>query len=344
MGKYSYDYWQTIKGRKEIIRLTKLNKSKKHKNKNINIKNSNLDNNIEQKSYIQKLNVPSNFSFINNTEETIYFFNDLMQKLEKQEERTAFYLNLKNVESVTVDAIMYLLAIIRNTKVNEKTNNKFCGNIPDDILANQEFVKSGFFNYVKTKNIDFVPSGSRICIKTSDHNNPDLALQIVEFAKEKVQMSDEQERALYQTLIELMSNTYHHAYSSKDNVTMEHVWYIYVENVEDKICFTFLDTGVGIAKTIYLKYYEKFQKIFLNTKETDYVMSAFTGTFRSQTKELYRSTGLPEIYTYCQKGLFSKFTLVTNNSICRLCKNNNILLNNEFNGTLYFWEISEKEI
>ena len=60
------------------------------------------------------VDVPRNFSLIDNTEETMAFFMGFVELLQKGKYKTKFYINSHDVEYVTVDALIYLIAILQN--------------------------------------------------------------------------------------------------------------------------------------------------------------------------------------------------------------------------------------
>ena len=103
MGKYSYEDWVTKKGRKRLVALTKYNKSLKRKNKNSEKRNIISQN----KRNIIYLFLPERFSIQKNPEETIYFFNNMIDLINEKQINRVFYLNMKKVKYISVDAIMY---------------------------------------------------------------------------------------------------------------------------------------------------------------------------------------------------------------------------------------------
>ena len=61
---------------------------------------------------------PRNFSLINNPEETMSFFADFAKEINRNQSKTHFIVDSRNVESVTVDSLIYLIAILQNEKQN----------------------------------------------------------------------------------------------------------------------------------------------------------------------------------------------------------------------------------
>ena len=74
------------------------------------------------------------------------------------------------------------------------------------------------------------------------------SIQFCEFVTSKLEKQRCEVMSLYVVFIELMSNVYHHAYGNNDFMARQ--WYIYAEHVDNHIQFVFVDTGMGIAKTV----------------------------------------------------------------------------------------------
>ena len=64
-----------------------------------------------------KFLAPENFSIMNNPLDTIEYFNDVIHKInEKVHHKFTINFLLENVKEITIDAVMYMLAITKNTK------------------------------------------------------------------------------------------------------------------------------------------------------------------------------------------------------------------------------------
>lgn len=344
MGKkYSLDLWNTQKGKKNLYKITKLNKGIKKRNNNIESCKIVRINHSRNKNNEEVFNVPKDFSIRDNPEETISFFNNVMKYSNTTEEeygRIRFVLT--QVQHVTVDAIMYLIAVMNNIKTKCNTI-EYRGDIPYKEDVKQLFIDSGFFDMLSIKNeyTRRMRNKNSICIKTGKQVDNDIIKVLCDFVQDQIRIKNETGRALYQTFVELMSNTYNHAYVYDDN--LERVWYVYAKRERKVVYFTFLDTGKGIADTIYKKYIEKILKNFKIKKESDITLSAFTGTYRSETQKVNRGTGLPEIYQHSKTHLYN-MKVITNKSYCNISSNETGKdLNNHLHGTVYVWEIHEEE-
>ena len=73
---------------------------------------------------------PKDFSLINNPEETMSFFMDFKNEIDRKQYGTQFFVDSSKVETVTVDALIYLVAILQNDKQNSYLKYSFAGNYP----------------------------------------------------------------------------------------------------------------------------------------------------------------------------------------------------------------------
>ena len=96
------------------------------------------------------LTPPSVFSFILNTENTMVFFDDFADQIRRQAHGTSFFIDSRDVEKVTVDALIYLIAILENKVNNSSKKYSYAGNYPDNQDANRVYQESGFNTYVKS--------------------------------------------------------------------------------------------------------------------------------------------------------------------------------------------------
>src|SRR5699024_953534 len=109
---------------------------------------------------------------------------------------------------------------------------------------------------------------------------------------------------LYDILYEMMINTNEHAYSS-DTFLLNN-WYVYVALEDEKVKFSFLDTGIGIPKTVNKNFFEKINLLGLKN-DAELILSALNGEFKTATKQVYRGKGLPKFTKYNKIGKIQNF-------------------------------------
>jgi len=332
--------WHDYQNKKHIRIITRYNKKLKrtilkHLNETEYLRSEHIIEN-GRGSYVA--DAPIVFSVIKNPSETIYFFNIIISNLKSNNINLRYTFNLSNVAEITTDALMYLLAIVKNFKKEKIKKCEFIVKIP----TNQEVMKiikeSGFLNYTYNRTVDIIPMVDKIFIQTGNNTDGILAKKVCDFVQKNLCINMQQTNALYKTLIELMSNTYHHAYN--DDSVLNKSWYIFSEFSNNKIIIIFLDVGSGIPTTINKRVYETIDVNNVIIKDSEYILSAFEGKNRTETQFEHRGNGLPEIYSYCKNDDLKNFVVVSGKGICKISKKNiKEDIKNKLLGTVYRWEI-----
>ncbi|MEE3485509.1 MAG: hypothetical protein VZQ98_14460 [Bacteroidales bacterium] len=246
----------------------------------------------------EKIEVPVAFSLIDNPNETAEFFEKLFFDIQNASSYTLFDIRSENVKRVTVDALIYLMAIIQNNRKNRIKQLVFRCNFPQDENARKTYKECGIVDYSNSR----LPSLNNKDIKkiiTSKQNDPNKASEICDFVQEKFGCSKKKTQSLYTTIIELMSNVQLHAYISgnyDEKSVMYKRWYGYAEYRDNFIRVIFLDTGLGIPATVKKKFNERIKGLFGdNGQDADLISSALKGEWRTRTGDTYRGNGLPMV-------------------------------------------------
>lgn len=341
--------WLEYQSKKKQLRVRKNNIRRKSQEKPSN-KKSDLKNNIPinyKEQFTAK--APEIFSIINNPEKTIECFNSIINEMNKKKFKRHFFFDLSEVSELTIDAIMYIIAILRNIKCTKLYQYSFSGNQPIDKDTNNLLLESGFFSYVESTEKNIKPNSNKIQITTGNIVDTEVASNICDFVNTICGTNLKFTFYLYKAIIELMTNTIQHAYTDveKDGYisTVNH-WYVFVENQDNKIKFIFLDTGAGIPRTIYKKWTEKF--LMLN-RDSEFIRSALRGECRTQTRASYRGKGLPLISECCTNGNFENLYVYSGGGGCKVLKKQEDLyllsdFKNKIFGTLFSWEIDKENI
>ena len=168
----------------------------------------------------------------------------------------------------------------------------------------------------------------------------DIRQKIIDFTCEKLNKNKVQVNFLMTMLTEMITNIKDHAYD--DNNIFENSWYIFVENSQNKIAYTFMDNGLGIPTTIKKKKIEKLLQMWDIDKEYKYIEAGVSGLQkRSKTGKIERGNGLPSIYEQYTSNKINKLIIISNKAY--FIEGNSKDLNNSLNGTIFYWEI-EKEV
>jgi len=294
---------------------------------------------IKRKKGKVKITVPSVFSIIDNTEETLAFF-DVTKEYVSQ--KIKIYFDMSKVEKMTADAILYTLSLFDYWKKRYGFIN-VAGNVPLDESCKMLLIESGFFRHVIPADVKLNQSNPHILSIESDYlaESP-IAKKVVDFAYEHLKKEKSNEsKSIFATLVECMGNTKEHAYL-KDNLLPK--WWLialYDQNVE-RVHFAFVDNGMGIPGTVRKKFMERIKEytggVLGNVQDSMLIDSALKGEFRTKTKLGYRGNGLPKILSYSEKKEIDNLIIISNkgyvNSTTPECKE----LARKFNGTLLSWD------
>ena len=282
------------------------------------------------------LTPPTIFSFLLNTEETMAFFELFAQRIRKQPQGTSFFIDSKGVKKVTVDALIYLIAILENNSINRFKRFSYAGNYPDNPEANRVYQESGFNAYVESKRKRLPKSNDKMQIIGNAKNESTLTKPFCDFVIRNLGKTRVDVIPLQSIFVELMSNVYHHAYSNE--TFMKKCWYMYAELIDDGIRFVFVDTGQGIARTVKKKLHERVgNALGIGSTDSKLIESAFNGDYRSQTNNPNRGNGLLRVKNMASNSLFDSFEVYSGHG--KVClqngSNTDILHTEDFKNSIY---------
>lgn len=292
-----------------------------------------------------RLIAPLVFCLVDNTNEVLKFFESAHKKIEECGVNEKVFIDTFHVETVSADAIMYLIALIKNVRRVKGLGIKFEGNMPQCETARNFIIQAGFYGYVQPRREEKRPKVSaskQIQIQNGKDSDPELAGQICNFVNRFGESGMTATKRLYATIMELMLNTRQHAY--KESGKMIDNWYIYAENTEEYVQFVFLDTGEGIPRTVSKKLTESMQDRFKNN-DAKYIKSALLGDFRTETKKPNRGLGLPSIFEDALKGNLFDVHVISNKGKCSIQGEeiHETILSATLTGTLFSWKFPTRK-
>lgn len=335
-----------LKCRKELQRLTKYNKRKQPQTQMpAQGKIYTVTSNGRHKTY--SLKAPNNLSIFNATQDAVEYFDAVMQAVKSCKIGDSIFFDLSEVKIINPDAIMYLIAIIRNTRRIKGLKIRCVGNMPKVDSAREIIEKSGFLTFVSsTSKLRYRPDNKYMKISDGTDANGKLASSFCDFVQNVCEKTNLDTKRLYPMIIELMTNTHQHAYEPHEIQTMMCNWYIFAQDTDDAVHFIFLDTGLGIPKTVSKRFWEKI-KDWINKNDAIYLKSALQGEFRSETKQGHRGKGLPGIYEDACASSISNLCVISGKGKC-VVKEETVIeaecLNQAFEGTLFTWDILKQEV
>lgn len=285
---------------------------------------------------------PDVFSFILNPDETNAFFAKIISFITQRENfGRSLFIDISKIEKLTIDALMYLLAIVNN--LNGKFRNKysFSGNAPNKPSVNKMFTESGFYHFVRYQGTDPITRNKdNLQIVSGEKSETPIAKKMSDFVCNKAGVTRLESNFIYIMMIELMSNTFKHAYASGQSVLFPR-WYSFAEyDGEHTISFTFMDTGEGIPATVRKNFAEKLDILKIKG-DSRYVISALDGDFRTATGQTFRGKGLPKIRRFCKENKIQNLRIITNSAEVSVHEKNysSGTINNPLRGTLYYWQV-----
>lgn len=280
---------------------------------------------------------PSIFSIVNNPDEAMEFF----ANLELYSTRYNINLRLLDVKTLTTDAIAALIATLRRMDINVR------GDLPSNADAQRMLLDSGFFDYVSSA--QQLPEAKRGSIqqRKSKLVEPVVAKNLVHFGTKAIFGSSQKCTAAYSTLIECMANTRNHASGRNDNKKGREkrrppeMWWatVYADAARKKICFTFVDTGVGIFRSVRIGLVRKIYDLIGGKEDTKILQDMLLGKVPSSTRLSFRGKGLPYMNRLAVGKRITSLVIVANDVYGNVSSQTFEKLRTPFRGTLVYWEV-----
>lgn len=287
--------------------------------------------------------IPEVFSIYSNPDEVVPFFNRIIDLIRTgRHGMDTMRFDFSKVKSITVDAIMYLLAVICNLKRHYYAISHFCGDIPNEEKPRRVLHNSGFLKYVQCPQRlpEAMESNTYIC---ADKNiNPKSTKALCDFVQSCTGCGRKHTNFLYPLISELGYNVFDHAYN---DITIRNIfnanWFSYAEQLDTGgFRFVFLDTGAGIYSTMKRDWKERI--ISLKTQSA-VIEGALRGDFRTSTDLPHRGKGLPSVKAQADVGNIENLTIITNRAYCSFGGRDSSdikkrELKESLRGTIYYWE------
>ncbi len=288
---------------------------------------------------------PVNFSLITNTEDSLAFISKLERRFDIHQK---VFVNLSDVETIAHGALVVLLSIMKKFRAN---NIGFNGYMPKKPLAYRILKESGFFSELYSNKSHSLESyrleKPYFFTHSSKIVDQQLSASLIESMSNLIWGEPRRCTKLQRVYIELMQNTNNHA--SLEGHGKQHWWTTAIYDKERNTgCFSFIDYGVGILKSLkndqrnkFYSVLEKISRIFHPQSNADLLRLLMTGEIhRTASGAYYRGKGLPGIYQACEDNNISHLVVISNDTICNFADNSFKLLKNKFSGTFVYWELT----
>lgn len=346
MKKSDYKLWKKHNDEKKQRENKKKKYYKSKKIRSYNNKKREFDLKILKNKNIKKIKIkiPAKFSILYNSNETIKPMSELFNKIEeiineKENKKYFFHMDFSDVEYITIDAIMYLISLLQNTRKKAKGKIYLGGNFPKNKECKEILKQSGFIKFIQDSYITTViPDEEEMRIVCAKDTDTSVIANIMRFIGKKLKLERKDTLYIKDLLDEIIDNSVDHAYNEK--MILDKNWYIFIQDLDNKICITLLDNGLGICNTMYKNALEKANTFFKKSKDYRYIESALNGEYRTETGLGNRGHGLPEIKRILDEENILNFTIVSYKAYYSV--NKKFDMTNELKGTMYYFEI-EKE-
>lgn len=290
------------------------------------------------------IKAPKLFSLLDNSQELLSF----IQKVDACfNEKKKVFIRMKDTTVISYDAIVVLLSKLIQFKASKID---FDGDFPYDKNAERVLRGSGFFEYLykSINDQDTYTLDKKIYTHANKNVNSALTSNIIEEATHKLWNEKRRCPGLQRVFIELMQNTNNHASNHRKG---EKLWWssIVHNKVERKVCFSFIDYGVGILDSLKNKESGKFAKIFNSIKSilkpdnnADILKLLLEGKIHELIKEqaYNRGKGLPGIYKAWKSNDISNLIVITNNVYANVANDDYKEMSNSLSGTFIYWELN----
>lgn len=283
---------------------------------------------------------PEKFSFIENPDQ----FSDFLMKVhEALRERKSIEVDHEKVVLQTPEAITAFLSVLADPRYKDTRHQGF---IPKDPLQRKMFLDSGLCEYLRIpdKMRPISPSGN-IQKRKNYKVSPKTAYELKQFAMMRLYGIDRTYPPLYRTFIELMANTHNHAGGKSEN---KERWFAsaYCQADQGKTCFTFVDNGVGIFKSVgeTMGVLRKMALKIGIKDNVDFLRNLLNGRLKSSTGMEHRGKGIPMINQLAIDGKIENLTVITNDVWANVSNGEFRRLEKEFSGTLWYWEVKRQEV
>lgn len=326
---------QIIRAKYEAKRRTKTWKKKKAYNK--------LQRRLQIQRQIERINkgiinleAPPNFSFIDNSDEVVKYFNIVKDYVESDQ---PVCIDISKITNLSPDIIILQIAVLKEKKSMRVGIN---GNAPEDPNLRKIFIESGLYNFVKSRGKKRVADNNKLWKhSTNNQVKGEIAGEAVSVCKNLFKQNgiNYDTDNIYNLLVEAMSNTINHADKKKANIN----WWLYyfIDEKEETIKYSFIDLGIGIFKSASFDSYRRIANIFVpgNSLLVKPFLEGKIISSREIDNEI-SGKGVKQIINCAENPEFTKFTIITNDQMINVKDKTNKSLSHSFDGTFIHFEVS----
>ena len=295
------------------------------------------------------LTAPEHFAFLKDPNNVINFIEKLESLLiQVKQEGKELYVDIWHVFQIDHATLSALIAVLYRAR---KDGVQVNGNWPKDNITKQIFKSSGFIYTLFSNDPD---AGTRFDINKDNQlftsNNHDIILvgEMSDGVADFITGGKNKLGGLYMTLGELMDNAVSH--SGNDGR-----WWLSInyDRGKKKAKFVFIDYGVGIFTSLSEKLETHRVKSIWQKAVTLFGIEAMDEQLKAviteSAAEVYNlegghGEGIHGIYQTFKRGEIDSLHIVSNKAFGDVFNDKYLRLNGDFKGTMYYWEVSEKNV
>lgn len=242
------------------------------------------------------------------------------------------FVDISRLTGFTLAGAMYLSASLDHSSGRSLVR----GNLPATKTVASEFLESGFFSRFKLQEGRLPTARGSWRRHQQQQVAAEIAAELVDFANQRVGMETNQAKAIWQNLVECMTNTRNHA--TMKGETHEEPWIAGVWCDNNTAHFAFVDKGVGICGSAEAQSRLKSLGRTLSGHGPDsLVKEAFDGSLGSSTGERGRGLGLPRMRRDADADLLEDLSVRTGNVTGKIQRMDFRRVKENLRGTVLTW-------
>ena len=258
------------------------------------------------------------------------------------------YVDLSSLKEFSLAGVILLSTSVKKSGANifQKISG-VRGNLPDDESVASDFLASGFFDDFKQKGLHLPPPRAKWTSEREKRVVAEKAAILVDFAQSQVPMEKIQRNAIWQNLVECMTNTHNHAKgvevtgnleNNTKNRRNQEEWIAGVMCDNGTAHFAFVDQGVGICASVGAQIRLRLlRQTLLRYGPQNIVNDAFEGKLRSSTGSKGRGLGLPRMTRDAKRNLLENLHIRTGKVEGNIQDMNFCKLSENLQGTILTW-------
>lgn len=258
------------------------------------------------------------------------------------------YVDLGSLQKFSLAGVILLSTSVK--KSGESIFQKLSGvrgNLPDDENVASNFLASGFFDNFKQEGLHLPPPRARWTSARERRVVTEKAAVLVDFAESQVPMERAQRNAIWQNLVECMTNTHNHAKGVEAarnldnhirNRKNQEEWIAGVMCDNGIAHFAFVDQGVGICASVGAQSrLRRLGQTLMGYGPQNIVKEAFEGKLESSTKSKGRGLGLPRMTRDAKRNLLEDLHVRTGKVKGNIRDMDFCKLSENLQGTILTW-------